>query len=89
MLREGDGGRNVHYLQIALERQGFISHTDDQRWWFFGSSTHDCVLMAQVSHPPGSKFVQMCGNMVSPVGSQKGEGGGRFFGICSVKLFAC
>ncbi len=39
----------MHYLQIALEKQGFISHTDDQRWWFFGSSTFECVLMAQVT----------------------------------------
>ena len=50
MLREGDGGKNVHYLQIALEKQGFISDVDDQRWWQFGPSTLDCVLSFQVSY---------------------------------------
>lgn len=52
VLREGDGGKNVHYLQIALENKGFISDIDDQRWWQFGSSTFDCVLSFQVACSP-------------------------------------
>ena len=62
LLREGDGGRSVHYLQVALEKQGFISDTDDQQWWMFGSSTYNCVLMAQVSplSPPPPPYALQC-----------------------------
>lgn len=48
VLREGDGGKDVHYLHVALEQKGFIADEEDQRWWFFGSSTNDCVLTFQV-----------------------------------------
>ena len=37
----------MHYLQIALERKGFISDIDDQQWWQFGPSTFDCLLSFQ------------------------------------------
>lgn len=47
-LTEGDGGKDVHHLHVALEQKGFIADTEDQRWWFFGSSTNDCVLTFQV-----------------------------------------
>ena len=48
VLREGDGGRTVHQLHVALERKGFIPDEEDQRWWMFGSSTHDCAITLQV-----------------------------------------
>ena len=49
VLREGDGGRNVHHLQVALDRNGFNPDVEDQRWWQFGSSTLDCVYTFQVT----------------------------------------
>ncbi|KAL6769207.1 hypothetical protein ACKKBF_B17895 [Auxenochlorella protothecoides x Auxenochlorella symbiontica] len=39
ILNEGDGGREVKAMQIALDGAGFFPGTDDMRWWQFGSSS--------------------------------------------------
>ena len=52
VLREGCGGREVHELQIALERRGFVTDEDEQRWWQFGSSTHSALETFQVGGFP-------------------------------------
>ncbi|KAI3437857.1 hypothetical protein D9Q98_000303 [Chlorella vulgaris] len=39
VLHEGDGGREVHALQVALERAGFYPSEDEIRWWTFGDGT--------------------------------------------------
>ena len=48
VLREGDGGRHVHELHIALEQQGFWAGEDDMLWWQFGSDTCSAVQTFQV-----------------------------------------
>lgn len=53
MLCMDDGDRNVHYLQCALEREGFYCGEDDMRWWQFGSSTESALRTFQaVSNLP-------------------------------------
>ncbi|GIL66280.1 hypothetical protein Vafri_19872, partial [Volvox africanus] len=39
VLMDGDGGREVHALQVALSNSGFHCGDDDMRWWQFGDST--------------------------------------------------
>lgn len=39
VLHEGDGGREVHALHVALTRAGFYPSEDDERWWSFGDGT--------------------------------------------------
>ncbi|GLC56122.1 hypothetical protein PLESTB_001066700 [Pleodorina starrii] len=39
VLMEGDGGREVHALQVALANNGFHCGEDDMRWWQFGDAT--------------------------------------------------
>jgi len=39
MLREGDGGRHVRLLQLALDKQGFCVSEDEMEFWFFGDTT--------------------------------------------------
>ena len=49
VLREGDGGRHVHELQVALVQQGFWPGEDDMQWWQFGDATCSAVQTFQVS----------------------------------------
>lgn len=39
VLFEGDGGRAVHGMQVALIQEGYYPDEDEMRWWNFGSST--------------------------------------------------
>ncbi|PSC70776.1 peptidoglycan binding [Micractinium conductrix] len=39
ILLEGDGGREVHSLHIALQRAGYYCSEDDERWWTFSDGT--------------------------------------------------
>ena len=48
VLREGDGGRHVHELQVALAQNGFWPGDDDMLWWQFGDSTCSAVQTFQV-----------------------------------------
>lgn len=52
MLREGDGGRHVHELQVALVQKGFWPGEDDMLWWQFGDATCSAVQTFQVSLLP-------------------------------------
>ncbi|KAK9825805.1 hypothetical protein WJX74_009254 [Apatococcus lobatus] len=53
MLREGDGGRTVHGLQVALDRMGFNPGREDMQWWQFGDSTYGALQTMQAcSHLP-------------------------------------
>ena len=47
ILREGDGGRHVHELQVALNRAGFHCGDDDEQWWQFGDATYSALLTFQ------------------------------------------
>lgn len=49
-LSDGDGGRNVHHLQVALRRKGFDCHNDDLLWWQYSDSTQSAVQYFQVSY---------------------------------------
>ncbi|KAL3139253.1 hypothetical protein ABBQ32_006019 [Trebouxia sp. C0010 RCD-2024] len=49
VLREGDGGRHVHELQVALVQQGFWPGEDDMQWWQFGDATCSAVQTFQAS----------------------------------------
>ena len=51
VLREGDGGRHVHELQVALVQQGFWPGEDDMQWWQFGDATCSAVQTFQVCCP--------------------------------------
>lgn len=48
VLREGDGGRHVHELQVALVQKGFWPGEDDMLWWQFGDATCSAVQTFQV-----------------------------------------
>ena len=50
VLREGDGGRHVHELQVALVQKGFWPGEDDMLWWQFGDATCSAVQTFQVSY---------------------------------------
>lgn len=50
VLREGDGGRHVHELQVALMQKGFWPGEDDMLWWQFGDATCSAVQTFQVSY---------------------------------------
>ena len=50
VLREGDGGRHVHELQVALMEHGFWAGDDDMQWWQFGDATCSAVQSFQVRH---------------------------------------
>lgn len=39
VLMEGDGGREVHALHVALQEHGYYPGEDDVRWWTYGDST--------------------------------------------------
>ena len=47
ILREGDGGKQVHALQVALESAGMSCGEDDEQWWQFGDSTHSALVTFQ------------------------------------------
>ncbi|KXZ54376.1 hypothetical protein GPECTOR_5g455 [Gonium pectorale] len=52
VLMEGDGGREVHALQVALSNGGFYAGEDDMRWWQFGDTTLTAL-----------KFFQSCNGL--------------------------
>ena len=47
ILREGDGGRDVHSLQVSLGSHGFHCGDDDEQWWQFGDDTHNALITFQ------------------------------------------
>lgn len=47
VLLEGDGGREVHALQVALGEAGFSAGEEDIQWWQFGDSTLNAVKTFQ------------------------------------------
>ena len=50
VLREGDGGRHVHEVHVALVQKGFWPGEDDMLWWQFGDATCNAVQTFQVSY---------------------------------------
>lgn len=49
ILREGDGNRDVHVMQIMLQRKGFFCGEDDCTWWYFGDDTVGALKTFQES----------------------------------------
>eukprot|EP01024_Parvocaulis_polyphysoides_P044370 TRINITY_DN4086_c0_g1_i7.p1 TRINITY_DN4086_c0_g1~~TRINITY_DN4086_c0_g1_i7.p1 ORF type:complete len:633 (+),score=134.51 TRINITY_DN4086_c0_g1_i7:104-1900(+) len=47
VLMEGDGGKEVHSLQVALGRKGFYCGGEDTEWWQFGNSTLEALKTFQ------------------------------------------
>ncbi|EIE27431.1 hypothetical protein COCSUDRAFT_45859 [Coccomyxa subellipsoidea C-169] len=47
VLREGEGGAEVHGLQIALNNKGYYCGEDDCVWWQFGMDTYSSLLTFQ------------------------------------------
>ncbi|KAG2424695.1 hypothetical protein HXX76_014271 [Chlamydomonas incerta] len=47
VLMEGDGGKEVHALQVALSNCGFHTDEDDMLWWQFGDSTLNALRFYQ------------------------------------------
>ena len=47
LVREGDGGRFVHELQVALNGKGFHCGEEDEEWWQFGDPTHAALVTFQ------------------------------------------
>jgi peptidoglycan hydrolase-like protein with peptidoglycan-binding domain len=52
-VNEGDGGRLVHALHVALQNEGCYPDDDDIRWWHYGDSTAAAVKTFQASRRPG------------------------------------
>lgn len=46
-LMEGDGGREVHVLHVALTEAGYHPGEDDTVWWIFGTETTAAVKTCQ------------------------------------------
>ncbi len=51
VVMDMDGGREVHALQVALQRHGFFCGDDDMRWWMFGEPTMNALRIYQVRGP--------------------------------------
>jgi peptidoglycan hydrolase-like protein with peptidoglycan-binding domain len=49
VVMDGDGGREVHALHVALGRAGFHCGEDDMRWWMFGDPTGNALRTFQAS----------------------------------------
>lgn len=49
VLRDGDGNREVHVMQVALQKQGFYCGEDDMQWWQFGDTTAAALKTFQAS----------------------------------------
>ena len=47
MLREGDGGRYVRLLQLALDKKGFCVSDDELEFWMFGDTTETALKTFQ------------------------------------------
>ena len=47
VLMDGDGGREVHALHVALNQQGYYAGEDDVRWWQFGDGTINALKTFQ------------------------------------------
>ena len=50
VLREDDGGMEVHKMQVILSEQGFDSGEEDMEYWYFGSTTSAALLTFQASN---------------------------------------
>ena len=60
MLREGDGGRHVRLLQLALDKKGFCVSSDEMEFWFFGDTTMAALKTFQACNQlPESGIVDM------------------------------
>mmetsp|Transcript_800 Transcript_800/g.3021 ORF Transcript_800/g.3021 Transcript_800/m.3021 type:complete len:521 (-) Transcript_800:62-1624(-) len=49
ILREEDGGMEVHKMQIALSEKGYDSGEEDMEYWFFGFTTQAALLAFQAT----------------------------------------
>jgi peptidoglycan hydrolase-like protein with peptidoglycan-binding domain len=47
VLMDGDGGREVHSLHVAMSRQGYHVGDDDLYWWQFGDGTINALKTFQ------------------------------------------
>lgn len=47
ILREGEGGAEVHGLQVALNNKGYYCGEDDSVWWQFGMDTYNSLITFQ------------------------------------------
>ncbi|CAL5223600.1 g6139 [Coccomyxa viridis] len=47
ILREGEGGKLVHHLQVVLNQHGYYCGEDETVWWQFGSDTYSSLLTFQ------------------------------------------
>ena len=47
MLREGDGGKHVRLLQLALDRKGYCVSDDELEFWMFGDTTENALKTFQ------------------------------------------
>ncbi|BDA48780.1 probable protein disulfide isomerase pTAC5, chloroplastic at N-terminal half [Coccomyxa sp. Obi] len=47
ILREGEGGAEVHGLQVALNNKGYYCGEDDSAWWQFGMDTYSSLITFQ------------------------------------------
>ena len=50
VLRQEDGGMEVHKLQVLLDMQGFYSGEEDMEYWFFGYTTENALGTFQASN---------------------------------------
>ena len=49
VLREDDGGMEVHKMQVLLAERGYDSGEEDMEYWYFGSATSAALLTFQAS----------------------------------------
>ena len=49
VLREDDGGMEVHKMQVMLAERGYDSGEEDMEYWYFGSATSAALLTFQAS----------------------------------------
>ena len=49
VLREEDGGMEVHKMQVILAERGYDSGEEDMEYWYFGSATSAALLTFQAS----------------------------------------
>lgn len=49
VLREDDGGMEVHKMQVILSEKGYDSGEEDMEYWYFGSTTANALMTFQAS----------------------------------------